>query len=321
VHQSAQINVPSVARFFISDLGKEGDFPYMRCPRWPCRCVVEKDVGYCAILRGGTQVPPLMFFWQLFSGRLKTQVGYSGLCVLVYIEHDSNNFQKEGLLMAATSKGNCYVCGVELGKVAMKNHILKAHTAESGGQKCRLLKIEGAYYKEYWLYIDLPMERSLYEVDSFLRWIWLECCGHMSAFRTPRRTEYSEIDMSAKLSAFSAGDKILHEYDFGTTTTSLITIMECIERPPQREIVRLLARNVAPTYQCKECNAPAEYICTYCIYDSDNPFLCTLCGNNHDHDERLLPVANSPRMGECGYDGEQDPFTFDLEKIKRGDTD
>lgn len=28
--------------------------------------------------------------------------------------------------MAAT-KGNCYLCGAELGKTAMKNHILKEH--------------------------------------------------------------------------------------------------------------------------------------------------------------------------------------------------
>ncbi len=57
-------------------------------------------------------------------------------------------------------KGNCYLCGNELGKTAMKNHILKEHSEESG-QECRLLKIEGAYDKNYWLYVDIPTKYSL----------------------------------------------------------------------------------------------------------------------------------------------------------------
>ena len=40
-------------------------------------------------------------------------------------------------------KGNCYLCGNELGKTAMKNHILKEHSAKDG-QECRLLNIGGA---------------------------------------------------------------------------------------------------------------------------------------------------------------------------------
>ncbi|KLU61006.1 hypothetical protein CEB3_c25760 [Peptococcaceae bacterium CEB3] len=36
--------------------------------------------------------------------------------------------------MASGSKGNCYICGAELGKTAMKNHILKAHGGEDNGQ-------------------------------------------------------------------------------------------------------------------------------------------------------------------------------------------
>ena len=39
-------------------------------------------------------------------------------------------------------KGNCYFCGVELGKVAMKNHILKQHSDPAGEQECCLIKVE-----------------------------------------------------------------------------------------------------------------------------------------------------------------------------------
>ena len=78
-------------------------------------------------------------------------------------------------------KGNCYLCGAELGKVAMKNHILKLHDDPAGEQECRLVKVEGMD-KRYWLLLDLPLTASLKNLDDFLRKIWLECCGHMSAF-------------------------------------------------------------------------------------------------------------------------------------------
>jgi hypothetical protein len=70
--------------------------------------------------------------------------------------------------MAEKSTGNCYLCGATLGKTAMKNHLLKVH-AESCKQKCTLLKIEGAWDKKYWLYIDIPIDETLECVDMFLR--------------------------------------------------------------------------------------------------------------------------------------------------------
>ncbi|MDR1802869.1 MAG: hypothetical protein LBQ94_04625, partial [Treponema sp.] len=87
--------------------------------------------------------------------------------------------------MNANSTGNCYLCGAKLIKSAMKNHIIKLHGEDKGGQECYLLKIEGSFLKGYWLYIDVPKERTLADVDRFLRKIWLECCGHMSAFFYP----------------------------------------------------------------------------------------------------------------------------------------
>lgn len=45
-----------------------------------------------------------------------------------------------------------------------------------------LLKIETPYEKDYWLYADISMTSTLKTLDTFLRDIWLECCGHMGAF-------------------------------------------------------------------------------------------------------------------------------------------
>lgn len=216
--------------------------------------------------------------------------------------------------MASGSTGNCYLCGIELGKTAMKNHLLKEHGLKDGGQLCYLLKIEGAYDKDYWLYIDVPVEKTLSSVDSFLRKIWLECCGHMSGFTVGRQYE---VGKSRKLSMFAVGDKLRHEYDYGSTTECDITIAAKINREPQREIVRLLARNVPPQFKCKTCGEPAEYICCECIWQKEDSLYCADCADEHEHDDMMLPISNSPRSGECGYEGELDTFEFDPRNLPK----
>lgn len=197
------------------------------------------------------------------------------------------------------------MCGKELGKTAIKNHILKDHS-EKEGQECKLLKIEGAYDKDYWLYVDIPVSSALSTLDSFLRKIWLECCGHMSAFSS--RYE-DEVKMSAKIGSFDDDDVLLHEYDFGSTTETLITFVDTVYRKQQRG-VRLLARNVPMEFDCCKCGAPADVIYTE-DYDSENPFYCNACAEEDDDiSDMSLPITNSPRMGVCGYCGDEDTFAF-----------
>ncbi len=198
-------------------------------------------------------------------------------------------------------KGICYICGAELGKTAMKNHLLKVHGGDEG-QECRLLKIEGAYDKDYWLYVDMAADKTLGTLDAFLRKIWLECCGHLS--------EFQGAGKSSRIGRFSEGAQFLHRYDMGSTTETLVTVIGTTWRPPQREAVRLLARNVPPQFTCAGCGAPADYFCAECQWDSDNPFYCESCARGHEHEEMLLPVTNSPRMGVCGYTGALDTFAF-----------
>ncbi|GMO50052.1 MAG: hypothetical protein Pg6C_13300 [Treponemataceae bacterium] len=207
--------------------------------------------------------------------------------------------------MSASAQGNCYICGGTFGKTAMKNHQLKGHGESDAGEQCYLLKIEDPYNKDYWLYADVPLSSSLSGLDAFLRKIWLECCGHLSAFFKPGRFK---VPKNSKWGAFSAEEKLEYEYDFGSTTELAITIIGETARKKQKTAVRLLARNVPPLAQCAVCGKPATMICAEC-YDSDNPFFCDSCVKKHEH-EFLLPVVNSPRMGVCGYDGELDVFAF-----------
>ena len=101
------------------------------------------------------------------------------------------------------ARGNCYICGKELSKAGVKKHLaVHQHNGPEAGEECVLLKIEGAYYKDYWLFLDIPLTATLDGLDRFLREIWLECCGHMSAAKDGRpasRAEYPAVDPMLKV--------------------------------------------------------------------------------------------------------------------------
>ena len=105
------------------------------------------------------------------------------------------------------ARGNCYICGKELSKAGVKKHLaVHQHNEPNAGEECVLLKIEGAYYKDYWLFLDVPLTATLDSLDRFLREIWLECCGHMSAFFGK---DHQEIENRRKFSTFEQGEQFL----------------------------------------------------------------------------------------------------------------
>lgn len=221
--------------------------------------------------------------------------------------------------MASASKGNCYLCGANLGRAAMKSHLLEFHGNEGSGDDCCLLKVEGAYDKNYWLYVDIPLKKTLSALDSFLRRIWLECCGHLSEFYTTpggkglalSHPGQVTVGKGRKLESFSTGDNLIHLYDYGSTTESAITVIGRTRRKPQRNLVRLLARNAPPNFVCADCGKEAIYLCEVFVEPFDQFFYCHNCGEKHADDDHFLhPVANSPRMGTCGYTGEYDDYDF-----------
>jgi len=198
----------------------------------------------------------------------------------------------------STTDGYCKLCDKVTSKTAMKNHIHKDHN--SGDEKCYLIKAEGAYAKKYWLFFSVPTDAKLSDIDKFLRSIWCECCDHMSGFSIQRH----EIEMSQKLSTFSKGDMLLYEYDYGSTTEIIITIIDKISRVKHDEKVQLLARNVMTEYLCDKCGAPATMIDPM----DDYARLCDECATVAEEEEgdSILPLTNSPRCGVCGYTGEHD---------------
>jgi hypothetical protein len=214
------------------------------------------------------------------------------------------------------SEGNCFVCGVTLGKIKMRNHVVKMHELaeerpKGKSEKALLVKVEDAYDKNYWLYLDIALNSALFDLDDFLRKIWLECCDHMSAFFFGR---YDEVDMDTKIRSIAPGDKLTHRYDFGSTTELVISALAHVIRESQKNPVRLLARNVPSEHICTECGKPAEYISQ--SWDGEYPFYCAKCYKKYE-DDGILPVVNSPRMGVCGYGGESDTYIFDYADFEK----
>ncbi len=174
---------------------------------------------------------------------------------------------------------------------------------------------ESPYDHRYWLHIEADRDAKLIELDDFLRGIWLECCGHMSAFRIKNKgytapeaiRETGDRDMYIRLDTIlSPGLKFQYEYDFGSTTEVALSVVG-IEPSKRDSAVALLARNEPLVFPCTQCGRTATEFCgDECLW-AEGPggsVLCEKCSSKHGCDKDMrMPIVNSPRMGVCGYSG------------------
>lgn len=210
-------------------------------------------------------------------------------------------------------QGQCVFCKTALDKQSVIKHLQscdKMLTKNFNMKIYSLLLVEGGYDPMYWLYVAVDPKAMLKQLDHFLRKIWLECCGHMSAFEIegkkysfPSMPELEAKGMTKSIgSLLTPGMKFHYEYDFGSTTELELKIIEGQELPFKKQI-QLLARNEAPAIKCDHCEKPAAQICSECVYEEEG-FLCKECAADHKcGKEMLLPVVNSPRVGVCAYEG------------------
>ncbi|MEW6573824.1 MAG: hypothetical protein AB1374_09365 [Bacillota bacterium] len=182
--------------------------------------------------------------------------------------------------------------------------------------------VEGRYQPWYWMHLDVRAKAKLKDLDRFLRDIWLECCGHLSAFiiqkerysSSPDRFGFENSMNFAVGGLLLPGIKCYYEYDFGTPTELVLTVVS--ERLSERKggkkgapAVQLLARNNAPAITCLSCGGIATQVCSWCVCEGGNAWLCDDCAAEHAcGEDYLLLVVNSPRVGICGYTGPQGIF-------------
>jgi hypothetical protein len=200
-----------------------------------------------------------------------------------------------------------------------KEHLEQPTGAEQGGARPTevfQLVVEGHYNPQYWLQLAAPATANLGDVDGFLREIWLECCGHLSAFEIAGRRytdapdldgwgDAGEVDLSGKLGqVLRPGLKFTYEYDFGSTTKLKLRVAAVHQWVVNdKHHIQLLARNEPPRIPCGNCGQPAAVIDTEAAYDPSG-WLCADCAAAGEIDRDMcLPVVNSPRTGVCGYTG------------------
>ncbi len=209
-------------------------------------------------------------------------------------------------------KSTCLLCNGKYTKTGMTRHMKsclpKSLETQPKQRKQKMhslfhIQVIGNYSPDYWLHLKVNGNGRFQTLDQFLRDIWLECCGHMSAFRHGR----NELGMSRRLEDLLEPEmELLYEYDFGTTTELLIKVLAEYQGPmAKNKSIEILAMNEAHEISCYECGeSSAVLICTECQWDGAG-WLCQECAEGHECDEEMfLPVVNSPRMGVCGYTGE-----------------
>lgn len=223
------------------------------------------------------------------------------------------------------SRGTCYFCDNTYAKNGIVRHLRacdarKEAMSEVPSEKTRtttLFHLLADGDSDYWLHLEMPADATLQDLDSFLRRIWLECCGHLSAFTIgDRRFDSHPVDddwgfYTSQTMDVALGEilepsmEFSHEYDFGTTTALTIRVYEKYEgRIGKDETVRVLARNNPPDIRCYECDGPAT---TWCLWCHEDYWLLPLCDKHAEesehYEEDFLPIVNSPRTGMCGYTG------------------
>jgi hypothetical protein len=218
------------------------------------------------------------------------------------------------------SVADCQLCGAPFSKRGMLHHLSRcAYPDEKNVAAVAQLRVDVPVPRSlYWLDLDVKTNATMRQLDDFLRAVWLECCGHLSSFEIGQiRYEVmmsealfgpgpEERSMNVRVSAALPGEgsSFKYEYDYGSTTYLRLKVIAHRRAPSRRNAVRLLARNAAPAWECAECDEPATFICAYCA-EKDDAFVCESHVADHEcGDEAMLPVVNSPRMGVCGYTGD-----------------
>jgi len=237
--------------------------------------------------------------------------------------------------MAKQTKGFCKYCGKEYTKGGMLRHLALCQKRnakldeETRKTRCGYFQIViyGKYNKDYWLIIEISENATLKELDQFIRDIWVECCGHLSAFDiggvqyeilpdTDRFWGPTAKSMNYKLKdVLKVGETVTYEYDFGSTTELALNVHSYRIGGRKKGKIVLMSRNNPLEILCSQCGKnKAQWVDPQGFYE-ENPFWCNECldedemgadeeeSGYYDYPEFLLPVCNSPRMGVCGYEG------------------
>lgn len=215
------------------------------------------------------------------------------------------------------SRGVCQFCGGQFAKRSMTKHLATCKSAQeaiatadagtSQEDSVYHLVIQDRYSKAFWLHLEMTGTAKLKDLDSYLRAIWLECCGHLSEFSQGGWGTGKVAMTTQAKTVFERYDELEHIYDFGTSSETMIKVVGKRKgKPLTQHPIFLMARNEMPIETCMECDNAANWLCVECIYEHEETgYLCDQHAETHPHDNYGEPMrlVNSPRMGMCSYEG------------------
>jgi hypothetical protein len=217
------------------------------------------------------------------------------------------------------NRGTCAFCGETLLRRGIAKHLEKCANYQQALSKSNQaaeniwrVRVQDAYDSDYWLELDMRGTASLTQLDSYLRAIWLECCGHLSEFNIGGWDGMKVAKARKADQVFHPDLALTHIYDFGTSSETTIRVMQEARSatPLSKHPITLLARNLPIQFNCQECGQPAAWMCIECQVEHDEPgLLCEKHVKKHPHKGYGEPmeIVNSPRMGMCGYSGPAEP--------------
>lgn len=235
--------------------------------------------------------------------------------------------------MTEKTKGFCRYCKKEYTKAGMLRHLqtcaerkraLEEKNGKSGGYF--ELVLSGKENQEYWLIIEMKEAATLRDLDQFIRDIWVECCGHLSAFLIQGNMyevycdpddffDYESYSMDVRLKdILMEGMKFSYRYDYGSTTELLIKVQSFRRGRGNGDTITILSRNQPPKILCSVCGTRLAQWTEPEGWYKGTPFWCDECLEESEREEEdgddwfekiVLPVCNSPRMGVCGYEGSE----------------
>ena len=217
------------------------------------------------------------------------------------------------------SRGKCVYCGRELTRGGLSRHLracreraAAVEAADQGPGRRQILyhlQVRDAWSGRFWLYLEMNDSARLAELDHYLRWIWLECCDHLSRFSIGGWGG-ADIPMGRRAHrVFDRGPELTHIYDFGTSSHTLVkSIGMRGGKPLTPHPIALMARNNPLEAACVECDEPAVWRCIECERD-ESTMLCEEHGQDHGcgRNGGMIALVNSPREGMCGYSGPAEP--------------
>lgn len=202
-------------------------------------------------------------------------------------------------------EGQCKFCQQNFTKRQIALHLnICPKRKEDKNIKNLRLRIIDPHMKNFWLIVEVDKQANFNDLDSLIKNVWVECCGHLSLFGNYR----SEVDRGKIImDILKPKDSIGYIYDFGSSTELTIEALEYGNHQLSgKKNVELAARNYLPPSACVKCGRQATQVCVSCC-ENEPALVCDKCAEKYHNEEDeetdhyVSPISNSPRSGVCGY--------------------